>query len=232
MLRGNSQVLMARFKQIRPALFDYCMRMTGDAMKASGIVQDACAALMEVESGGGRMDAFDDIRAFLFREARILARDSWHADTAVLRNPQLVSGQAEFALVRLEEIIRQLPGELREVILLVERYRFSPQVAAQIAGFEVAKFDGALAAAWQQMLIKLPPGAVPVGSAGLPGPIERLPDYPEPSMEHQMPVTNLGEIMEELDTTRRSVGVRGFWIFLFFVAVGAGYFWLKHYPRH
>lgn len=232
MLRSNSQITMARLKEFKPSLFDYCMRMTGDAMKASGVVQHACAALVEVESGGARMGPFDDIRAFLFREARVLAGESWHADTAALRNPQLVPGQAEFALVRLDEIIRQLPGELREVILLVERYKFSPQVAAQIAGFEAERFDAALAAAWQQLLTKLPPGAVPVGSAGQPGPIERLPDYPEPAMEQQMPVTNLGEIMDELDSTRRGVGIRGFWILFLILAVGAGYFWLKRHPRH
>jgi len=233
MRHSNSQVLMARLKEFRPGLFDYCMRMTGDAMKASGVVQDACAALVEVEveSGGGRMGTFDDIRAFLFREARVLARESWHADTAALRNPRLVPGQAEFALIRLDEIMRHLPGELREVILLVERYKFSPQVAAQIAGFEADRFDAALAAAWQHLLTRLPSGAVPVGSAGQAGPIERLPDYPEPAMEHQMPVTNLSEIMDELDSTRRGVGMRSFWFLLFIFVVGAGYFWLKRHPR-
>ncbi len=232
MLRSRSQVLTACLKEIRPGLFDYCMRMTGDAMKAAGIVRDACAALAEVEADGGRIGSFDDVRAFLFREARVLGRESWQADTAVLRNPQLLPGQAEFALVRLDEILRQLPGELREVILLVERYKFSPQVSAQICGFEVDRFDTALAAAWQQLLTKLPPGAVPVGSAGQRGPIERLPDHPEPATEHQMPVTNLGEIMDELDSSRRGVGMRSFWVLLFIVAAVAGFLFLRRYSRH
>ena len=231
MLRSDSQILSERVKEIRPGLFDYCMRMTGDAMKASGMVQDACAAMTEVAAEGGRMEVNEDVRAFLFREARVLGKEAWHADTTALRNPRLLPGQAEFALIRLDEVLRQLPAELREVILLVERYKFPPQMAAQIAGFDVKRFDSALSAAWRVLLTSLPPGAVPVGLGGSPGPIERLPDYPEPALEYQMPVTNLGEIMEGLESTRRRPGARGFWVLLFMVVAAAGYFWLKRHPR-
>jgi len=232
MLRNESHTLATRIRAFRPGLFDYCMRMTGDVMKASALVQDACQALAESISGGGRIESSEDARAFLFREARILAAESWRAETPALRNPALAVDGARPDLVRLDELLRSLPGEQREAILLVERYKFPPQVAVHIAGFDAARFDAALSGAWQSLLKSLPPGAVPVGSSGKPSPIELIPNHPAPAMEHQMPVTNLGEIMEELASTRRASGVmRGFWIFLLVTAAAVTYYWLNHGRR-
>ena len=232
MLRNETQTLLAQMKEFCPGLFDYCMRMTGDMTKASELVQDACGALAETISGGGRMNLADDIRMFLFREARVLAGNGWHADTASLQNPGLVVGHSDLDLIRLDDVLRHLPGEQREAILLVERYKFAPQLAAQIAGRAMEDFDVALTGAWQNLLTRLPPGAVPVGSAGKAGPIERIPNHPAPVLESHMPVTNLSEIMEELEFTRRGVKLsRGFWVFLVLAAGGAAIFYFKYYSR-
>ncbi len=232
MLRNESQTLANRIRAFRPGLFDYCMRMTGDVMKATTLVQDACQALAESISGGGRIESAEDARAFLYREARILGVESWRADTVALRNPALSGEGAAPDLVRLDELLRALPGEQREAILLVERYKFSPQVAAHIAGFDASRFDAALSGAWQNLLTRLPPGAVPVASSGKRSPIERIPHHPAPALEHQIPVTNLGEIMEELASTRRASGMmRGFWVLLLVSATVAVYYWLKYARR-
>lgn len=232
MLRTESQTLTARMKAFRPSLFDYCMRMTGDVMKAATLVQDSCQALAESVSGGGRMDSAEDVRAFLYREARILGAAAWHADTTALRNPALSGDGATHDLVRLDELLRSLPGDQREAILLVERYKFTPQVAAHIAGFDTAKFDAALSGAWQQLLTRLPPGAVPVGASGKKSPIELIPLHPAPAVENQLPVTNLGEIMEELASTRRASNMmRGFWMVVILTAAACIYYWFRHVRR-
>lgn len=227
MLRNESQALANRMRAFRPALFDYCMRMTGDVMKASSLVQDSCRALAESYSGGGRMESTEEIRAFLYREARILGADSWHADTAALKNPALAASDEIPELYRLDELLRAMPGAQREAILLVERYKFTPQVAAYIAGFDASRFDAALSGAWQYLLTRLPPGAVPVGLSGAASPIEKIPHHPAPPMENQMPVTNLSEIMDELALTRRGGGVmRWFWATIAITAAAGIYYWL------
>lgn len=205
MARNDAKSLNPVLTEVSPSLFDYCMRMTGDIMKSSSLVQEASRSLAELLSGGGHMAGNEDFRLLLFREARSLAGQGWYADTSILLNPAM-QANPNSAQAKLDLILRQLPAREREAILLVERYRFQPADACQIAGLELEDFDAALALAWQKILTALPPGAVPVAAAGRASPIELLPNHPFPGGQHD-PVTNLSEIMSELESTRRGPGV-------------------------
>lgn len=225
MPRNDARSLNPVLVEVRPSLFDYCMRMTGDIMKSSTLVHEASCALAELLSGGGHMSGNDDFRLLLFREARALAGDDWHADTSILQNPAL-QVNASPAQAKLDLILRQLPAREREAILLVERYGFQAADACQIAGLQLEDFDVALAMAWQKILTALPPGAVPVAAAGRASPIELLPNHPLPGVELE-PVTNLSEIMSELESTRRGPGVvkRIIWLMVF-AGITAGIWYL------
>jgi DNA-directed RNA polymerase specialized sigma24 family protein len=177
MAKSDVRALNSVLLDVQPSLFDYCMRMTGDVMKSSSLVDEASQALAEMLSGGGHMADTEDFRLLLFREARIKGGDAWHADTSLLQNPSL-QRDANPAQATLDMVLRQLSGKEREAILLVERYAFKPADASQIAGVEIEEFDGFLAMAWQMILSRLPPGAVPVAVAGRASPIELLPNHP------------------------------------------------------
>jgi DNA-directed RNA polymerase specialized sigma24 family protein len=204
MAKSELRILNSVLQDVQPSLFDYCMRMTGDVMKASALVDEASRSLAEMLSGGGHMADSNDFRLLLFREARLKGGDSWYADTSLLQNPSL-QRDSNPAQATLDMVLRQLSGKEREAILLVERFSFKPADASQIAGMELEDFDAFLALAWQKILTRLPPGAVPVAAAGRASPIELLPNHPFPGIERE-PVTNLSEIMSELESTRRGSG--------------------------
>lgn len=223
---------------LRPVLFDFCVRMTGDLIASAAIVAKVCQEFMashsEVHDG-----VPSNIRATLFRECRLMAGESWYAETAFLQNPGIEDSRSETLypdprtgksgsdLGRLHELLRGLPGRRREALLLVERYDFSPIEAADIGGLGMTEFDKELAAAWQILLTSLPPGSVPVTKPGIPGPIKQIPLFSDPTTSENEPVTNLAEIMDELDHARRFAGFGWLgWIWFLIVAgIVIWYFW-------
>lgn len=235
---SSASLAVKHMNSLRPVLFDYCVRMTGDLIASSGIVSKVCQGF-EASHSEAHDGVPTDIQLALFRECRVLGGNAWDADTSFLQNPGLDSEKLQVGslsaaipggtnnsaeLWRLYHLLRSLPGRRREALLLVERYDFSPLQAADITGLSATEFDRELAAAWQALLTNLPPGAVPVAKAGIPGPIKAIPLFNDPVVAECEPVTNLSEIMDELNTARRFAGmgwVGWFWL----LAAGAALAW-------
>ena len=183
----------------RPELYDWMLRMTADQHRSLEGVDEV---LNSVESSDEEFSELESLRACLYRTARNFHADAWRTSTSLLSNALLepdfsaASGgldpkrREEFA--RIDHFVRQLPPEEREVLLLVRRYDFSVQVAADVVGSE-------------EDLVKEHLRGVDEGLSALGGGLVKLmgdlPLHPMPTPAPQTS-TNLSEMIHDLREAR------------------------------
>jgi RNA polymerase sigma factor (sigma-70 family) len=206
----------------RPELYDWLLRMTADQTRALDGVDEV---LNSVESSEEDFADLENLRACLYRTARNFHADAWRAPTSLLANA-LIEGESSQDLTKdsnkdgkgidperrddfatLDKFVRQLPPDEREVLLLVRRYDFSKQAAADVLAIEEEMVKEHLRGVEEDLRML---------GAGLDKLMGELPLHPMPAPAHQTS-TNLSEIIHDL---REARGFRHWpWKRIAFVAV-------------
>lgn len=150
---GDDEAMASLISQEQLRLFDYLFRMTGDKARSADAADEAAQA---VQARGNKFTSVGDVRVSLYSTARNFSADTWNADTSQLLNdalapfvpksnqkaddkkkgiPPPVPTVIEPHFDKLDEAIRTLPGQQREVAILVLKVGMSPQECAQVMGW-------------------------------------------------------------------------------------------------
>lgn len=137
---GDVDALAEILRSERDRLFDYVMRMTGQLIKSADIAEET---MNTVEQHADDCDTLEELLVLCYKTARNFAVDVWNADTSKLENSSYAGaqGRENLALVQLESVIRCLPPEQREVLILRERFGFALDEVAEIMVLPVADVE-------------------------------------------------------------------------------------------
>jgi DNA-directed RNA polymerase specialized sigma24 family protein len=218
---GNSDELDEILSSECPRLFDFLMRMTGQLSRSSETATESCEAMKGV--------AFEseDLQEFLislYKTARKFSVDIWNADTSRLENsaypvaPGLKPEKTVALLQSLESIVRSLPAKQREILLLHERFGFSPDEIAEITSYGLGDVEEIFAQ------------ALGVVESALPGDAEKVPSlftklylFPMPSTE-DVTTQNLSMVFKDLKKSSKTTS-GGYWKFIVGIGLIVGSSW-------
>lgn len=146
---GNAGALERLFIIEKPLLYDFLLRMTGQVDRAWDTIDEVEQV---VGASNDEAPTLEDLRISIYRTARNFCADVWNADTARMMNESLdpKSTEAKIAVdeyqriepkllaefQHLDQVVRTLPGEDREVILLKIRGDFSDDATGDIMGLD------------------------------------------------------------------------------------------------
>lgn len=144
--RGDPAVMAEVFEALRPRLYGFLLRQTGQPEVAAELVQEA---FLRLARHARRLDADCKVDLWLFVVARNLARSWWRwsfldgdrllrVASGWLGAPEPASAWDEVALAederRVEAAVRALPAAQREVVTLLTTGGLSPEEAAEVLG--------------------------------------------------------------------------------------------------
>lgn len=200
--RAGDRPWSALFDLTRHDVFDFLFRLTGQRSRALETLNEAVAAIeIDVDS----FTSYKALRAAMFTTARSFAADVWGADTGRLQNAAFDEEHARRTgsrrsdreeCLRVDGLIRMLPGPQREALLLVRSYGMTPDEAAPIVGVDVATINARVAGALEWM------------SAGDSSRVAALADVVTRVPRHPMPVVsghhtqNLSVLVQDIRAAR------------------------------
>ncbi len=128
---GDLDALTRILSNERIRLFDYLMRMTGQLVKSEELADETINA---VEFQADDIESLQEFLVLLYKTARNFGRDVWNADTSKLENSAYAetSSKELQRLHSLETLLRSLPANERDVVLLRARYGFALDEVAEI----------------------------------------------------------------------------------------------------
>lgn len=198
---GNFDALDAVLDSERERLFDFLMRMTGQVSKSADTASEAIQAVRPVAENE---ESLEEFLVLLYRTARNFTIEIWNADTSRLENAAYESklqGKPRKDiphLVALEHIIRSLPPKQREILILHERYGFSPDEIAEITNFGVPEVEEIFAQA-----LGVTEAAMTDHSERVPELMTKLHPFPEPEDCSQQ-TQNLSLVFKNLKKSSRA----------------------------
>lgn len=182
-------------------LFDYIMRMTGQLNRSMSTTEEVIGVVTPVAE---REETLQELLVLLYKTARNFTIEIWNAETSRLENSAytLVAGGKPVKhaddLLALEHVVRSLPAKQREVLLLRERFGFSPDEIAELTGYATADVEEIFAQ------------ALGITESALPGFAERVPELMTQILPFEMPedttmaTQNLSMVFKDLKKSSRS----------------------------
>jgi DNA-directed RNA polymerase specialized sigma24 family protein len=202
---GDRDGLTAILQSEKDRLFDYLMRMTGQVARSLDISEETIAV---VEDHASEVETLEDLLVLIYKTGRNFSQDIWNADTSKLENSSynLQSSKDQLPLVQLEVVLRSIPPEQKEIILLRERYGFALDEVAEISVTSSLEVESLFAKCLGQIEAQLPEYA-----ENVPGFFCRLHLFPRPSADgHQ--TQNLSHLMSDFRRTSAMADTRGVWV--------------------
>jgi DNA-directed RNA polymerase specialized sigma24 family protein len=201
---GQMESLDEIFASENERLFDYLMRMTGQVSKSAETATEAINALAPVAD---REESLQDLLVLLYKTARNFTIEIWNADTSRLENAAyeaILNGRPDkttVGLTTLEHVLRSLPPKQREILILHERFGFSPDEIAEITGYGLGDVEEIFAQA-----LGITESAFAGNAELVPELMTKLYSFPFPD-ENSMNTQNLSVVFKNLKkSSRRSSG--------------------------
>jgi DNA-directed RNA polymerase specialized sigma24 family protein len=211
---GDDEALEYLLDSEKIRLFDFIMRMTGQISRSLDVAHETLSSVIPVAD---QEDSLDDLLVVVFKTARNFSLDMWNADTSRLENAayaqasQLKTDKLSGTLVALEQIIRSLPPKQREILLLHERFGFSPDEIADITSYPLGDVEEIFA------------NALGVTEAALTGESEKVPElmikllpFPMPEPDDQV-TQNLSIVFKDLKKSSKKAPGGVIKLFMWFV---------------
>ena len=143
---GDSAALEQLFILERHQLYDYLLRMTGQVARSWDTVDEVENSF---DTTNDEIPTLEDLRISIYRTARNFCADLWRADTSRLVNQAIeptagadgglhINKKLMPEFVYLDQIIRTIKPELREILLLKIRGDFSDDATGDIMGLDSA----------------------------------------------------------------------------------------------
>lgn len=201
----------AIFASEKERLFDYLMRMTGQVSKSADTCMEAINAVSPVAD---QEESLQDLLVLLYKTARNFTIEIWNAETHRLENEAyapVTGAKADKnvpALIALEHVVRSLPPKQREILLLHERFGFSPDEVAEITGYGVGDVEEIFAQA-----LGITESALAGNAEMVPEFMTKLYSFPLPE-ESSMGTQNLSMVFKDLKKSSRRAS--GSWFKLIF----------------
>lgn len=202
---GDRDGLVAILQSEKDRLFDYLMRMTGQVARSQDISEETVAV---VEDHAAGVETLEELLVLIYKTGRNFSQDIWNADTSKLENGSynLQTSKDQLPLVQLEVVLRSIPPEQREILLLRERYGFTFDEVAEISVTSSVEVEGLFARCLGQIEAQLPEYADDV-----PGFFCRLHLFPRPAADgHE--TQNLSHLMSDFRRTSAMSDTRGKWL--------------------
>jgi len=143
---GDSSALEHLFALERPLIYDFLLRMTGQVARAWDTIDEVENSLSATDE---EFPTLEDLRICIYRTARNFCADIWRADTSRMVN-QAIEPRADEEIgehinrdavpdyVVLDQIVRTLKPDQREVLLLKIRSDFPDDATGDIIGIDAA----------------------------------------------------------------------------------------------
>jgi DNA-directed RNA polymerase specialized sigma24 family protein len=214
------------FESLRPELFDYLLRMTGDMSRSISVTDEVFGVVLPQADG---FEDLDTLRLSLLVTARSFSIDGWHAHTSQLVHP-LLDGTAGDAVAddvvkavpreemrAVDEALKRLPPLGREAILLRLRHGLEFADVAKTMLSDESTVYGAFCDAVARVR-----GGLGVLKQDVELTIAAIPPHPMPERSlHQ--TMNLSVLVQDLRSTRSGVGSRRWlWLAVVLALVAAG----------
>lgn len=205
---GQSAALLLLFDQENPFLYDYLMRMTGDANRSAEAVALLGTALTSI-ADKKQWGSLSELRFFFYGAIRRQMRALWHSDLGRLENrailatprPQSASEKKRLQLfLRLERALGQLPTNQREILILHLRAKLTFGEVALLMDQPREHVVSLAVEGLNHLIVKYPELPRPLRSG-----IVRLPAHPTMDPESST-ATDLHDVMRGL---RRGQGLVG-----------------------
>ncbi len=209
-VRSSPGDAMVEFVELqRQELYDYILRLTGQAERASTTVDELARSM---ESIAKRLDNMSELRAKLFATARRFNADVWGADTSSLVNLAIESADSNFSsaphapvhmtfdqqlLLRLDHGLRSMGSRERELLWLIGVGRFETSEVAQIMDWPERQVAAALNDAWTLLSAQ-----AQISIADLQASIQSLPRHPVPG-DSQSTTVAISQMIGSLSETSR-----------------------------
>ncbi len=155
LMAGDADHFFDLLELERGAVFDFVMRMTGQAARAKDALDQVAKA---VQQRATEFPSLQELRAQIYQRIRANNRAYWSADVQKLENAGfggLSDGDYEAsveALQLLEQALAKLSSQHREVVLLRYRHAFDESAIAVIVGAPVDAVIGFLKASLRQLM--------------------------------------------------------------------------------
>jgi DNA-directed RNA polymerase specialized sigma24 family protein len=198
---GDFEALDLILNSEKDRLFDYVMRMTGQLSRSAATTEEVIGVVTPVAD---REETLQELLVLLYKTARNFTIEIWNADTSRLENSvyATVAGGKPVKnaedLLALEHVVRSLPAKQREILLLRERFGFSPDEIAELTGYATGDVEEIFAQ------------ALGITEAALPGFADRVPELMTKILGFQMPedasvvTQNLSMVFKDLKKSSRS----------------------------
>ena len=141
---GDFEALDVILNSEKDRLFDYVMRMTGQLSRSMATTEEVIGVVTPVAD---REETLQELLVLLYKTARNFTIEIWNADTSRLENSAYTANEAGKSaknsedFLALEHVVRSLPPKQREILLLRERFGFSPDEIAELTGYAIGDVE-------------------------------------------------------------------------------------------
>jgi DNA-directed RNA polymerase specialized sigma24 family protein len=197
---GDFEALDVILNSEKDRLFDYVMRMTGQLSRSMATTEEVIGVVTPVAD---REETLQELLVLLYKTARNFTIEIWNADTSRLENSAYTANEAGKSaknsedFLALEHVVRSLPPKQREILLLRERFGFSPDEIAELTGYAIGDVEEIFAQ------------ALGITEAALPGMADRVPELMTKLLRFEMPedttmaTQNLSMVFKDLKKSSR-----------------------------
>ena len=208
---GEPDALDIILNSEKDRIFDYVMRMTGQLSRSAATTEEVLSVVTPVAENE---ETLQDLLILLYKTARNFTIEIWNAETSRLENAAYSNSSGGKPvknvdeLLALEHVVRSLPPKQREILLLRERFGFSPDEISELTGYAAGDVEEIFAQ------------ALGVTEAALPEIADRVPELMTKILHFEIPedaamaTQNLSMVFKDLKKSSRSTP--GSWINLLF----------------
>lgn len=202
-LRGDTDAFVDLVENIRPELFDFLFRMSGQRDTVMRVIDESVVALNE--ESRSKLRTSDDIFVAIYATARSFCSHTWNADTSELINegynnleltgPSPLPKKSDIEVA--EKTLSRIPSWEREPILLHLRCGFSFDLVARI----MSSSTKAVEEGFNGALLKLAQACHMGDPAVLVALVRHIPYFPssQASVHHTMA---LSQLMGDIDKAK------------------------------
>jgi len=198
----------------RPYLYDYLLRMTGQVVRSEESLEELYRV---TPPQAPHYENWMDFKALLYGTARNFNSDIWNADTTNLENSGLKNlGKKENIYKTMDEFIKRLGGEHREILLCLFKYGFELEPLAQM----LRRNTEVLSGQGSEMLAYIAQG-MGISQSAVKKNLFDLPLHPPATTRshNTIALSQVMEKMEEVEERAAKAKVRKLVVFFIFVLI-------------